>query len=83
MRKEQVFDYYIVGDPADCLADKDLSLQAKGLFLTMLSDDETDVFTLRDLVAMSNRGKRTVISTIKELSDHGYLDIAKEGHDDI
>lgn len=72
MQKEQVFDCYIVGNPNNCLRDKDLSLRAKGLLL-IIADVESEVFTLRDLVEIGNCGKRAVISTLKELNEHHYL----------
>ena len=79
---ERVYDYYTIGDPRRCLNDKALSLDAKGLLLSLFAYPEIDAFALKDLVYMANNGKRKVISAIKELADHGYLELCKEAEDE-
>ena len=53
--------------------EKDMSLKAKGLLSLMLSlPDEWD-YSINGLTALSKDGKDSVMNTLSELEDHGYL----------
>lgn len=55
------------------LKDKNLSLKAKGLLSIMLSLPDKWEYSIAGLEVLSNDGKHTTNSAIKELEKHGYL----------
>lgn len=60
------------------LADKTLSLKAKGLLSIMLSLPPEWNFSLNGLTALSKDGRDSVYTTMKMLQDRGYLILEKE-----
>ena len=55
------------------LKDKQLSLQAKGLFTLMLSLPDSWEYSIADLVAICREGKDAIRSAIHELEEAGYI----------
>lgn len=57
--------------------EKEMSLKAKGLLSVMLSLPESWDYTIQGLVAICKENESAIKSTLKELSDFGYLEIVK------
>ena len=57
------------------LQNRDLSLKAKGLLTLMLSLPNNWDYSVMGLVALSKDGRDSVMSTLSELSDNGYISI--------
>lgn len=55
------------------LRDKELSLKAKGLMSLMLSLPEDWDYSVKGLATLSKDGRESIIGTIKELEERGYL----------
>ena len=74
-RVQKTRDYTIMSNAH--LKDKGLSLKAKGLLSVMLSlPDEWD-YSIDGLVAISKENETAIKSTLKELKEHGYLEVIK------
>ena len=55
------------------LRDKQLSLKAKGLLSFCLSLPETWDYSIMGLTAVCKEGRDCIMTTLKELEEHGYL----------
>lgn len=71
MRVEKDEDYTVVSN--FYLKDKRLSLKGKGLLTTMLSLPENWDYSIEGLAALSDDGRCSVVTAIKELEELGYL----------
>ena len=71
LRKVKKNDYTIIDN--NIFKNQRLSLKAKGMICTMLSLPDNWVFSEDGLVGLSNDGKASVRSTLKELMEYGYL----------
>ena len=60
------------------LQNKELSLKAKGLLSYMLSLPDDWSYSLEGLVSNCKESKTSIISTLNELKQHGYLSIEKQ-----
>lgn len=59
------------------LRDKSLSLKAKGMLTMMLSFSDDWNYSISGLVAICKEGRSAVEATLKELKEHGYLEVEK------
>ena len=57
--------------------EKEMSLKAKGLLSEMLSLPDNWDYSVAGLVAINKESKNTIISTLEELKQFGYLKITK------
>lgn len=57
--------------------EKKLSWAAKGIYLYAFSNADRWRFSLKSLINQSPQGKTAVLSALKELQDHGYLELVK------
>lgn len=74
-RVQKTRDYTVMSNAH--LKDKGLSLKAKGLLSVMLSlPDEWD-YSIDGLVVISKENETAIKSTLKELKEHGYLEVIK------
>jgi hypothetical protein len=64
-----------------CLQDSRLSWKAKGLLAYMLSLPDDWVFHRDELLKHSPDGRKSLLSTIKELKEAGYLKVVPEKND--
>lgn len=60
--------------PKGMLADKNLSLRAKGLYALMLSLPSYWNGSIRYFVEESGMSKHVIWKTVRELEEHGYLE---------
>ena len=59
------------------LRDKSLSLKAKGMLTMMLSFSDDWNYSISGLVAICKEGRSAVEAALKELKEHGYLEVEK------
>lgn len=59
------------------LNDKDLSLKAKGLYSFMFSKPDDFNFTIRSLSKLLLEGQRSIMATLQELKDKGWVSYTK------
>lgn len=70
-RVEKNRDYSTINNTI--LRDRDISLKAKGLLVTMLSLPDEWVYSIEGLTKILKEGKDSIRSAIKELEEHGYV----------
>lgn len=75
-RVEKTRDYTVMSNIH--LKDRTISFKAKGLLSMMLSLPDDWDYTIAGLIAISKENETAVKSTLKELKEHGYLEITKE-----
>ena len=71
LRKVKKTDYTIIDN--NIFKNKKLSLKGKGMICTMLSLPDNWEFSEDGLTSLSNDGKASIRSTLKELMEFGYL----------
>lgn len=75
-RVEKTRDYTVMSNIH--LKDRTLSFKAKGLLSMMLSLPDDWDYTIAGLIAISKENETAVKNTMKELKEHGYLEVTKE-----
>lgn len=63
--------------PNSLLSDKNLSLKAKGLYSFMFSKPDDFNFTIRSLSKLLLEGQRSIMATLQELRDKGWVTYTK------
>lgn len=76
-RAKLAFERNFTQVPNEWLRDPNLSLKARGLLGMLMSHDEGYIVTQEQLAKMGPDGRSAIESAIKELKEHGYLDISK------
>lgn len=71
LRKVKKTDYTVIDN--NIFRNKKLSLKGKGMICTMLSLPDNWEFSEDGLTSLSNDGKASIRSTLKELIEFGYL----------
>ena len=71
LKKEIKSDFTVVHNKF--LRDKKLSINARGLLMTMLSMSNNWNFSIKGLASILPDGERKTASTLKELEENGYL----------
>lgn len=71
LKKEIKSDFTVVHNKF--LRDKKLSINARGLLMTMLSMSNNWNFSIKGLASILPDGERKIASTLKELEENGYL----------
>lgn len=71
LRKVKKTDYTVIDN--NIFKNKKLSLKGKGMICTMLSLPDNWEFSEDGLTSLSNDGKASIRSTLKELMEFGYL----------
>ena len=71
LKKEIKSDFTVVHNKF--LRDKKLSINARGLLMTMLSMSNNWNFSIKGLASILPDGERKISSTLKELEENGYL----------
>lgn len=71
LKKEIKKDFTVVHNKF--LRDRKLSINARGLLMTMLSMSDNWNFSIKGLASILPDGERKIASTLKELEEHGYL----------
>lgn len=61
----------------DFLRDNNISFKAKGLFCYMFSMNENWNFTIKSIATQQKDGEASIISSLKELKEYGYITYQK------